>query len=458
VSFDPSSFRDPDARLLAGAGPEVLRALSAAAADVDDRLRRGAVLESLQRDGLLIASRRRDDLAAPDGWAAVVATPRLPFVSYPYEWSFSMLQDAALLTLDLMARLFSHAATLKDASAFNVLFEGARPLFVDLGSLAERMPDAAWAAYGQFGDHFLAPLMLEAYRGVPFQRQWRGSLDGLPVSELASQLSIGDLRRSGVLTHVALRAWLERRTRNLSTGARSELHAAAVPDAAVARNLAGLRRVVAGLRSRATSAWAGYDDTNSYDQAAIEQKTAFVREACETLGGGRLAWDWGANTGRYSRVVAERYATVVAMDADAGAVDGLYTELRGSGAARGILPLVIDCMDPSGARGWRGAERLALKARGAPELTLCLALIHHLCLGRGVPLDQCLDFALQDAPHALVEFVAAEDSLAQSLLVGRRVIHPGYDLATFKHLAAQRARIVAEAALSPTRQILLLAR
>jgi hypothetical protein len=176
------------------------------------------------------------------------------------------------------------------------------------------------------------------------------------------------------------------------------------------------------------------------------------------LGGGRLAWDWGANTGRYSRVVAERYATVVAIDADSGAVDRLYLDLRGSDAAGCILPLVTDCMDPSGPRGWRGTERLALGARGVPELVLCLALFHHLCLGRGVPLDQCLDFALQDAPQALVEFVAIEDPLARSLLASRRVIHPGYDLATFRQLASQRARIVAEAALSPTRQILLLAR
>ncbi|MDX2168604.1 MAG: methyltransferase [Deltaproteobacteria bacterium] len=458
MSFDPSSFRDPDARVLAGGGPDVLRALSQDAATLDARLRRAGVLAELERDGLLIASQRRDDQLAPQGWSAVLSAPRLPFVSYPYEWSFSMLQDAALLTLDLQARLLSHAATLKDASAFNVLFDGARPVFVDLGSLAERAGNAPWGAYGQFGDHFLAPLMLEAYRGIPFQPLWRGNLEGLPVRQLAPMLAPFGLLRGGVLTHVMLRAWLERRTQHLSVDARREVRAAPLAPQAVARNVAGLRALIAGLRSGASSAWATYDETNSYDPAAAERKMAFVRDACARLGGGRQAWDWGANTGRYSRLLAEHYATVVAMDADAGAVDRLYTSLRGTDAARRILPLVMDAMDPSPARGWRGTERLALAERGRPELVLSLALIHHLCLGRGVPLDQFLDFALQDAPHAVVEFIAAEDPMAQALLATKTVTHPGYDAAAFRHLAAQRGRVVAEAALSPTRQLLLLAR
>lgn len=458
MSFAPGSFRDPDARVLAGDGPELLRVLSASAAALDARLRAAGVLDQLVGEGQLIASRRIEDRAPPDGWAAIVATPRLPFVSYPYEWSFSMLQDAALLTLDLMARLLPHGAQLKDASAFNVLFDGARALFVDLGSLAERAGDAAWAAYGQFGDHFLAPLLLEACRGIAFQPRWRGSLDGLPMRELAAQLSALDLLRPGVLTHVALRAWLERRTLTLSAAARSALHAAPVSRAAVARNVAGLRRMVAALRSRAASGWASYDECNSYAPAERERKIAFVRDACARLGGGVLAWDWGANTGRYSRVLAEHYTTVVAMDADAAAVDGLYRALRGGAEARRILPLVMDAMDPSPARGWRGAERLALAERGRPELVLCLALVHHLCLARGLPLDEFIGFALLHAPHAVVEFVASEDPMAQTLLAGRPVIHPGYDLASFRHLAAARGHIVAEAQISPFRHVLLLAR
>jgi len=459
VSFAPSSFRDPDARVLAGDEAEVLRALSASAADVDARLRAAGVLDALVRDGLLITSRRCADVRPPDGWAAVLASPRLPFVNYPYEWSFSMLQDAALLTLDLTARLLQHGGTLKDASAFNVMFAGATPTFIDLGSLAPRAADAPWVAYGQFGDHFLAPLMLEAYRGVPFQPLLRGALTGLPVGQLAALLSGADLARAGVLVHVKARAWLERRTRALSTDARRAVRAAGVPPAAILRNLAGLRRVVAGLRGRAASAWARYDDANPYDAQATARKTAFVTAACERVGGGRLAWDWGANTGRYSRVLAAHYATVVAMDADAPTVDRLYRAQRGAPPRAGaILPLVMNCMDPSPARGWRGRERSALSERGRADLALFLALVHHVCLGEGVPLGEFLDFALADADHAVIEFVDREDPMARALLATKVVMHPDYDLATFRALAVQRARIVAEEAISPTRQLFLLGR
>lgn len=457
MSFAPGSFRDPDARVLAGDGNEVLRVLSAPAAAFDAELRRAGVLAALERDGLLIASRRCSE-PPPAGWAALCATPRLPFVNYPAEWAFSMLQDAALLTLDLTARLLAHGGILKDASAFNVMFAGATPTFIDLGSLAPRADDAPWLAYGQFGDHFLAPLMLEAHTGVPFQPLLRGALTGLPVGQVAALLPATATLRAGVLLHVKARAWLERRTRNLPTAARHDVRAARVPTAAVARNIAGLRRVVAGLRSRAPSTWARYDDANTYDDAQTAQKTAFVAQCAERLGGGQMAWDWGANTGRYSRVLAQHYATVVAMDGDAGAVDRHYRALRGTAQAARILPLVADCMDPPAARGWRGSERSALSARGGPQLAVHLALIHHVCLGQGVPLGEFLDFALGDTPHAIVEFVTRDDPMARAVLATKVVAHADYALDTFRALAVRRGRVLDEVALSDTRHLFLLER
>jgi len=459
VTFAPSSFRDPDARVLAVDGGRVVRVLSARAAAADAALRANGLLDELVRDRLLVPSAPTRDVTIPDGWAAAIESPRLPFVSYPYEWSFGMLQDAALLTLRLSERLLERGVMLKDASAYNVLFDGAAPLFVDVASLAPYEENAPWAAYGQFCDHFLAPLMLEAYRGVRFQPALRGSLEGLSVTDqLAPLLTVADLWRPGVLVHVKARALLDRRTRRLATSLRREVRRAAVPKAAVLRNLQGLHRIVSRLRSRTPSVWAEYDDANTYDAATLERKTTFVAAACERLGGGRLAWDVGANTGRYSRVLAERYRCVVAMDADAGAVDRLYRSVHGTPAARAIVPLVADLMDPSPARGWRGRERAALTERGQPDLALYLALVHHLCLGRGVPLDDFLDLACASSPASVIEFVAADDPMSQAILATKEAAHPGYDLAAFRTLATRRGRIVAETAVSPTRHLFLLTR
>lgn len=461
MSFAPSSFRDPDSRVLATDGTRLVRALSARAAALDATLRGDGRLAAWERDGLLIASAPCADLPVPEGWAALIESPRLPFVSYPYEWSFAMLQDAALLTLRLTERLLGEGVLLKDASAYNVLFDGAAPRFVDLGSFEAYRDHAPWAAYGQFCDHFLAPLMLEAYRGVAFQPLLRASLEGVSVTDqLAPLLSLWDLRRPGVLLHVAARALLDRRSRHLSTADRRELRRAALPKEALRRNLQGLQRLVGRLRSRAPSVWVGYDEANSYDAAATERKTAFVAAAAERFGGGALAWDVGANTGRYSRALAARFACVVAMDADAGAVDRLYRALRqeGGAPARAIAPLVADLMDPSPARGWRGRERAGLLERGRPDLALFLGLVHHLCLGRGVPLDEFVDLACATAPAAVVEFVGAEDPMSQTILATKIATHGGYDLTSFRALAARRARIAAEEAISATRHLFLLCR
>jgi hypothetical protein len=459
VTFHPASFRDPDARVLQSEGARVLRALSAGAVAARAAVEASGLLGDLVREGLLLESTPVADAAPPAGFAAVVASPRLAFPSYPYEWSFRMLQDAALLTLDVLARALERGATLKDASAYNVLFDGARPVFVDVGSLVPHAEGEPWLAYGQFCDHFLAPLMLEAYRGVPFQPFLRGSLEGLSIgAQLAPLLGWRDALRPGVLTDVKLRALLDRRTQHATTETRRALRGASLPRRAVLANVRRMRAIVARLASRAPSVWATYEEDAPYEAALAARKEAFVAAAGAGLDAGALVWDVGANTGRYARAVAAHAGLVVAMDADAGAVDRLYAALRGTPDARRILPLVVDVMNPSPAQGWRGAERATLGQRGAPALALHLALVHHLCLGRGVPLAAFVDLVHDTSPLAVVEFVAREDPMSQRLLATKREQHAGYDLAAFRALARGRGAIVREEPLSPTRSLLLFRR
>jgi hypothetical protein len=457
VTFLPASFRDPDARVLESDGTRILRALSPRAAAEREAVERSGLLGELVASGLIVDSARVTEVTPPAGFAAVVASRRLAFPTYPYEWSFGMLRDAALLTLDVLARALERGATLKDATAFNVLFDGARPLFIDVASLVPHEDGTPWLGYGQFCDHFLAPLMLEAYRGIAFQPFLRGSLEGLSIGgQLSPLLGWRDWLRPGVLTHVKLRALLDRRTRDLPTEARRDVRRASLPRAAVLANVRGLRRLITRLVSRAGSVWAGYAEANTYDEGLAAKKEAFVAAAAARASVGALAWDVGGNTGRYARVLARRFATVVAMDADPGAVDRLYGELRGTPDEQRVLPLVVDVMNPSPAQGWRGTERATLGARGRPELALYLALVHHLCLGRGVPLDGFLDLVCETAPLAMVEFVAREDPMSQRLLATKLEQHAGYDLDTFRRLARARGEIVSEEALSETRSLFLL--
>lgn len=457
MTFVPASFRDPDARVLESDDARILRALSPRAAAERTAVEQSGLLGELVDAGLVVDSARAPDVPPPDGFAAVVASRRLAFPTYPYEWSFGMLRDAAVLTLDVLARALARGATLKDASAYNVLFEGARPLFIDVASLVPYEDGTPWLGYGQFCDHFLAPLMLEAYRGVPFQPFLRGSLEGLSITgQLSPLLGWRDCLRPGVLTHVKLRALLDRRTRDLDTDARREVRRVSLPRQAVLANVRRLRSLLGRLASRAPSVWARYEDANTYDEGLAAKKEAFVAAAAARADGGALAWDVGANTGRYARVLARRFATVVAMDADAGAVDRLYAAVRGTAEGRALLPLVVDVMNPSPAQGWRGGERSTLVQRGRPELALYLALVHHLCLGRGAPLADFLDLARETSPLAVVEFVTREDAMSQRLLATKPEHHGDYDLDAFRALARARGSVLAEERLSPTRWLFLL--
>ena len=457
MTFLPASFRDPDARVLESDGPRILRALSPRALAEREAVERSGLLRELVDAGLVVDSAPAPDVAPPEGFAAVIASRRLAFPTYPYEWSFSMLRDAAALTLDVLARALERGATLKDASAYNVLFDGARPLLIDVASLVPHEDGTPWIGYGQFCDHFLAPLMLEAYRGVPFQPFLRGSLEGLSIGgQLAPLLGWRDWLRPGVLAHVKLRAMLDRRTQDLGTETRKEVRRVSLPRQAVLANVRSLRGLIGGLTSRAPSVWARYEEANTYDDALAARKEAFVDAACARSAGTALAWDVGANTGRYARVLARRFATVVAMDADAGAVDRLYGAVKGTAEGRAIVPLVVDVMNPSPAQGWRGTERTTLAARGRPDVALYLALVHHLCLGRGVPLTGFLDLVWDTSPLAVVEFVAREDPMSQRLLATKLEQHPGYDVDAFRVLARERGEILAEERLTPTRWLFLL--
>lgn len=451
----PASFRDPHARVLE-AGDRILRELSGPAAKSYRAAREAGLVDRLVQAHLLIEHWEPTDASQPS--ELILESRRLPLISYPAEWSFSMLQDAALLTLDIATACLEAGFQLKDASAFNVTFDGSRPVFIDLGSVEQGF-DGVWAAYGQFCDHFLAPLLLEGHLGVPFQQHLRGNLDGIPVGRLAPMFRGTARFRSGVPVHVLLRAMAERRGRSLDTERRRELRTEArLPRERILLRMRRMRQLVSSLSSSAGSHWADYASTCSYDEEQLGEKHRFVETAARKAGGRALAWDVGANAGAYAQALAPHFSCVVAMDADPGAVDVMYRSLREPEAAGNVVPLVVDVTDPPSDRGWRSMERTSLLGRGRPDFTIWLAIVHHLCLGVGIPLDEVVEVLGETSPEAVVEFVAPDDPMSRRLAATRRVFHPGYDLGSFIELVARRFETVDRAKLSPTRELFHLRR
>ena len=422
MRFDTGSFRDPDARVFHHDGA-AFRCLAARALDDWRRLAATDFHARFMADGRLIPTRLLTDVKSlpPLGprWVAVLEHERVPVVSYPYEWSFGMLKDAALLQLDVTRAALDEEMTLKDATAFNIQWRGVRPTFIDIGSFTGYVAGEPWAGYKQFCETFLYPLLLQAYRNVPFHPWLRGNPDGISAEQCLALLSGRRLLRRGVLAHVYLQAKAQARYEDAPRDVRREMRAAGFGAALIKHNVDRLRRTVERLRwEPRRSTWSEYQREHSYDDADLRQKAGFV-EGVLARRRWPLVWDVGCNTGSYSRLAAKYADHVLALDADHVVVDRLYRALAADGTSN-VLPLVADVANPSPGLGWRGRERLPLGDRGAPALILCLALAHHVVIGRNVPLDEFVVWLAQFGAEVILEFVGRDDPMVQRLLRNRR--------------------------------------
>lgn len=436
--LEPGSYRDRNGAVFY-LGGTVYRGISAQALTNWERLSSTRFFKDFTARGHLVPT---EQVASPvtdedgDSWAAVLRHAPIPFVSYPYEWTFGMLQDAALLHLELMLAALDEGFILKDASAYNIQWQGTRPVFIDIPSFEVLAQGQPWVGYRQFCELFLYPLMLRAYKGVDFRPWLRGSLDGIPAASLRSLLSLRDLMRPGVIMHVVAQAALQRRYAGKDRNVRSTLAQAGFDKQLIARNVRNLH----GLISRMTpqggkTEWADYARTHSYNEAEFEAKCAFVRVAAN-FRRWQHVWDLGCNTGTFSRIAAENADYVVAMDDDWMAIETLYQSQKERPGHAAILPLVVNLSDPSPGLGWRGAERKPLPERGRPDLTLCLALIHHIVISANIPMADFLRWLAGLDTALVIEFVGRDDEMVETLLRNKDDQYDDYRRDVFESLLA----------------------
>lgn len=436
VAAEPGSFRDPRSRVFTGGG-RVFRGLSQEGADDFDAVVATEFFVDAVRSGAVIDTWREDGDVLAGEWAAVLGHRPVPVVSYPYEWSFTMLQDAARLQLRLLRGGLDSGVICKDGSAYNTLFAGSRPIFVDVGSFEPLVPGNPWPGYRQFCQTFLFPLLLQSYLATPFQPLLRAAVDGIPPATADAMLRGRARWRPGVLTHVVLHAGAERRYGSRSGEVVASLRHAGVSGQLVDALAERLEGLVASLRpARHSTSWSEYSPRSHYPPRALAAKDQFV---AETLG--RQRWtqvlDLGCNDGRFARAAALHADQVVATDLDADVIDTLYRSLRARGPAN-VLPLVMDIADPSPGLGWGGRERAAFEQRVKPDLVLCLALVHHLAVGRGIPLAEIVEHLCAYRAPVVVEVPHAEDPMVKVLAGGRTGTGHPYEVDLFETLARLR--------------------
>jgi SAM-dependent methyltransferase len=459
---EPGSFRDPHNRVFT-THDGVLRTLSSQGLADWEALAATDLFPRLVAEGKLVQTERvNGEVELPEelraGAAAILRHEKVPYVSYPYEWPFGMLRDAALLQLEVLDAALAEDLVLKDSSPYNVQWRGTRPVFIDVGSFERLPPGEPWIGYRQFCMLFLYPLLLQAYKDVPFQPWLRGSIDGITPQQLRSLMSLRDLFRRGVLTHVYLHSRLERGRSRTARDVQRELRAAGFKKELIVANVRGLAKLIRGLQWKLEpSAWSDYAATTSYSDEDAARKEEFVRAA---TGSRRwdLVWDIGCNTGRFARIAAENAQYVVALDADAAVVERLFRALEQEGSSS-ILPLTVNVVDPSPALGWRGSERGTLAERGRPDLTLCLALVHHVVIGGNVPVRDFVRWLATLESAVVLEFPTPEDPMVKRLLASKREgLHADYERDWFERCLHESFEVARTESIASGTRVLYFAR
>lgn len=425
ATAEPGSFRDP-AGLVFERDGVLYRQVNQCDQSDYRRLMDSGLFESLVADGLLVSHDEVDvePMHAATVWR-VIRPRRVPFVSYPYEWCFGQLKDAALLTLELQRRAVARGISLKDATAYNVQWLDGRPTLIDTLSFEALRPDRPWSAYRQFCQHFLAPLALMARVDVRLGQLSRVHLDGVPLDLAAKLLPFGTRFRPGLILHLLAHARAQRvaeRRDQTTPGVGRRFSEAAL--LGLVDHLESTVRSLAWEPGGTT--WDGYYAKTNYSAEAFEAKRRLVEEWLE-LARPAEVWDLGANDGTFARMASEQGARVVAFDVDPSCVERNYRANRAANDER-ILPLLLDLTNPSPAQGWAHAERSSWLGRGPAEMVTALALVHHLSLANNVPLGlvaECL--ARASRRWLLIEFVPRGDSQAKRLTVGREDLFVHYD-------------------------------
>lgn len=448
------SFRDPANRVFAikdhdtGETVRILRGLDRTTLDHCRQLLQMPFFKRLLDEKRIVDTNfpKEADQAVMDivgtGWQGIIEHEVIPFISYPYEWSFGMLRTAALLHLRILEDAMAERWMLKDATPFNVQFVGSQPIFIDVPSFVPWAEGEGWVAYRQFCSNFLIPLMIRAYTGIDHLPLMRSYIDGIPPPEASKYFSGVSRFRSGVMSHILFPAIVENRiAAKERDAAKATRRAGKIQSHSMVLGLVqSMTRLVRSLKIKLDHTdWSDYDRTHSYSAQEHISKKVFVEQVVAAVNK-PFVWDIGCNTGTFSTVSSAHASLVIALDGDHNAIEKLYQQQKANKDSN-MLPLVMNLANISPDQGWAGIERLAFDNRRKPDIVLALALVHHIRMSANIPLDMFFDWLKKLGCEVVVEFVDRHDEMVIKLLTNKGEQYTDYNRENFLAQIGQRFKI-----------------
>jgi hypothetical protein len=436
----PASFRDPDGFIFTRDGI-VYRQINQSGQARYMKFTNSGLYQKLVDLELLIAhSEEKIPPAEPRLAFQIIRPEAVTFISYPYEWSFSQLRDAALVTLNILKLSLDYGMILKDASAYNIQFVRGKPVLIDTLSFDIYQEGVPWDAYRQFCQHFLAPLALMANTDVRLSTLLRSFLDGIPL-DLASRLLPASTRLNfGLLTHIHMHASAQKQGQAKSAPQKST-SPAKISKTAMLGLIDSLESTVQALHWKpGGTSWGEYYTFTNYSDAAFNQKKELISQFLDQANP-KSVWDLGANDGTFSRLASQREVFTAAFDIDPAAVENNYLRCKQE-KDEYLLPLLMDLTNPSPATGWELHERMSFLQRGPVDCILALAIIHHLAISNNLPLSMLAAFFARNSHWLVIEFVPKNDSQAQKLLATRLDIFGNYTQENFETIFSEQFTII----------------
>ena len=414
-----SSFRDPSGYVFSE-GTAIKRVVFPAYFEQYNALSGSGFYQKLFENQFLIGHKE----LSKSSDEVILEAEKIPFVTYPYEWSFLQYKHAALLTLKIQKYCLEHDFTLKDASAFNITFHEGKAIFIDTLSFDFYQQNEPWKAYKQFIMHFLGPLVLSHYYGLDFLKSLATDIDGISLKKLSKLLPSKSWFSPTLFTNIHLLAKYDGKY----SETKSEVKASTLSKQAQIKLLESLYEYIRGLKAFENTEWDDYYNQTNYNDAAYKFKKTFTKNWFGEINGSSLI-DIGGNDGTFSREISDQATLAIVADIDPNAVEQNYKKVLKQGE-KNIYPLVADVLNPAAGYGFNNEERFSFIER-VEELKLsgCLALavIHHITLSGNIPFAFSARFFSKMSDNLLIEFPTRDDSWVQFLLQSKRDFKDHFD-------------------------------
>ncbi len=443
-----SSFRDPSGYIYY-ADNKVMRHINPCYFDEYNYLMNSGLYQELVDNKLLVSHKEIDNKKD----YIAIEVEKIPYISYPYEWCFDELKDAALLTLKINKIAMKYGMILKDSSCYNVQFLNGKAIFIDTLSFMFYKDNTPWEAYGQFSRHFIAPLVLMKYVDIRMNGLLKEYIDGIPLDLCSNILG----KKGGFISYIHVKLQNKSIIKHNYDG-HNDIKRVEIKKQSILNMFDMIEKQIDKLKLKAyETEWMNYYEVTNYEKEALLDKEKIIKDFCNeiTINKNDIVFDLGANDGRFSKLVYDQVGgNVISFDIDSNSIEKNYNDIKDKNIS--ILPLLMDINNPSSGIGFANRERNSFMDRGNASLTLVLAFLHHMVISNNLSFEMVGEFLSNITNYLIIEFVPKDDSQVEVLLKTRRDIFDYYDIDTFKKVFSKYFKIIEEKQIKNSKRTLFL--